>query len=223
MRLSFTHLRVAANTTGLRLAAEIDSPAWPFHTGSMRRAALIFACLGSIGSAQVDLPITTAPLSPERTAVYRAALSDFGGGSPYYLIDLTGVLRPDEGDFAGCMKDFHFLPHSQVLHRLSSQFAKSIPVRLISPEMAAKHPFPPGFSGVGVTSMTSTPPSLPPEDPVAKNARVVLSEIIFDSRHRRAALNVSISGPGAGHSETHVFRLTHGRWILEADCGSGIS
>ena len=71
--------------------------------------------------------------------------------------------------------------------------------------------------------MSSTPPPLPPSDPEAKNDRVVLSEIIFDSRHRRAALNVSISGPGSGHSETHVYRLTRGKWILEADCGSGLS
>jgi hypothetical protein len=186
----------------------------------MRYSALIFVCLAATNSAQSGSPITTSPLSHEQVAVYQAALSGFERGSPYDVIDLTGILRPDEGDYAGCMEGFPASPNSQTLHRLSPKFAATLHVHLISPEMAAEHPSPPGM-GAGVRLMTAPPPS--PEHSEPMRSRVVLSEIIFDSRHHRAALNITISGPDMGHSETHVYKLSHSKWLLEADCGSGIS
>lgn len=199
----------------------IDGPNRQIHICSMRTLAFVMIYVAAIGSAQEGSLVKTTPLSRDQEAIYRAALSGFEKGSPYDVIDLTGVLRPDEGDYAGCMKNFPAPPSSQSLHRLSPEFAKSIHVHLISPEMAAEHPFPSGMSGSGVRSMTSPPP--PPEHFELMMVRVILSEIIFDPRHLRAALNVTAVGPGMGHSETHVYQLAHGKWIPAADCGSGIS
>jgi hypothetical protein len=190
---------------------------------SMRYLALAIACFAMIASAQSGNPITTSALSKEQAAVYRAALASFTGDEPFDVIDLTGVLRPDEGDYAGCMKDFPSPTPAQVLHRLSTQFAQTLHIHLISPEVAVAHPFPSGMSGGGVRSMTATAPAPPPSKSERMNPRVVLSEIIFDSSRHRAALNVTVTAPGMGHSETHVYKFAHGKWLLEADCGSGIS
>ena len=206
------------------VSCQIPHAGWDrrVYTCSMRYPAFLMICLAAISSAQNVSQVTTAPLSHEQAAVYRAALSGFEEGSRYDVIDLTGLLRPDEGDYAGCMKGFPASTSSQTLHRLSQKFATTTHVHLISPEMAAEHPFPNGMTGSGVRSMTAPPPP-PPKHLEPMRSRVVLSEIIFDSRHRRAALNISVSGPGMGHSETHVYQITDGKWIPIADCGSGIS
>jgi len=46
---------------------------------------------------------------------------------------------------------------------------------------------------------------------------MILSEIIFDSYHHRAALNVTVSCIGGGYSETHVYKLHRGNWTHSAD------
>ncbi len=82
----------------------IDGPNCQVHTCSMRTLAFLMIYMAAIGSAQEGSSDKTTPLSRDQEAVYRAALSRFEKGSPYEVIDLTGVLRPEEGDYAGCIK-----------------------------------------------------------------------------------------------------------------------
>jgi hypothetical protein len=156
------------------------------------------------------------PLTRTMEDVYKAVLLQERTNSPYDLIDLTGILRPDEGDYATCMKGFPIAAPSTKLHRLTKAFATKNHMGLISPEYAAQHRFT-GYAGQIQTGST-------PQEPAKIEAcRIQLSEVVFDSRRQRAALNVTISCQGGGHSETHVYRRKHGTWKLLADCGSGIS
>jgi hypothetical protein len=150
---------------------------------------LVASCVAQSGGRVT--PITSLPLNSRQVAVYRAALSELRAYGPYDLIDLTGVLRPDEGDYATCMKGFTAAAPAQSLHHLSSQFAKANHMHLISPETAAEHPFSSGYGSMGVHSMTESSVGVPPPDETA--CRVILSEIIFDSSGQRAALNVTTS------------------------------
>jgi hypothetical protein len=163
-----------------------------------------------------DTQITTLPLHQEQVAVYRQALSEMQSYGPQDLVDLTGVLRPDEGDYATCMKNFLASPQPQQLHRLSRAFAHLNHMDLMSPQAAAERPF--TYSPLRAYSNTEAPPK-----PDESHCRVNLSEIIFDARHRRASLNITVSCPAGGHSETHVYKLNHGKWMHSADCGSGLS
>jgi hypothetical protein len=185
---------------------------------------LIFAVVLLVGTDYGQTPprsgrITSLPLNREQTSIYRAALSGLPSDVPYELIDLTGVLRPDEGDFAICMKDLPAPEQPQALHRLSSHFADSLPVHrlhLISPQAAAEHPMP--YAGSIGGHLVGSPDPLP----IPEMCRITLSEIIYDTHHQQAALNVTIRCTTGGHSETHIYKSHHGKWRHLADCGSGI-
>jgi hypothetical protein len=193
------------------------------HTCSMCR--LLSALVLLLGTGYTQTPpkspqITTLPLNREQISIYRAALSGLPSDVPYELIDLTGVLRPDDGDFATCMNEFPAREQPQTLHRLSSHFADSLSVRrlhLISPQAAAEHPVPYAFATAG------HPVGSPAPLPIPEMCRITLSEIIYDTHRQQAALNVTISCTTGGHSETHIYKRHHGKWRHFADCGSGIS
>jgi hypothetical protein len=186
------------------------------------RITSFFLAISAVAqSGSPATPITLSPLNDRQVAVYHSVLSELRPYGPYDLIDLTGVLRPDEGDYATCMKGFVAPAPAQSLHRFSAQFAQTNHMHLLSPEAAAQHPFSSSYGVVGVHSMTEPLPPSPPHEETS--CRLVLSEVIFDDHHERAALNVTVSCVGGGHSETHVYKLKRGKWVHSADCGSGIS
>jgi hypothetical protein len=193
------------------------------HTCSMRRLLIAVVLLLKTGNGQTVSgisPITTVPLNPEQISIYRAALSGLPADVPYELVDLTGVLHPDEGDFATCMKDFPGPAQHQALHHLSSDFTDSLHIHLlhlISPQAAAEHPIP--FAGSTGGHSVGTPDPLP----IPEMCRITLSEIVYDTHHQRAALNVTIRCTSGDHSETHVYKNQRSKWVHLADFGSGIS
>ena len=185
----------------------------------------MFAIVLLLGNSHAQTPptnslVTSQSLSREQISIYHAALSGLPSDVQYELIDQTGVLQPDEGDFATCMKGFSAPAQPQTLHRLSSDFADSLSVhrlRLISPQVAAEHPIP--YAG----STAGHPVGSPDPLPIAEMCRITLSEITYDIHHQRAALNVTIRCTTGEHSETHVYKSHHGKWTHSRDCGSGIS
>jgi hypothetical protein len=183
-------------------------------------AVVLLLGIGNAQTAPTNSPVTSLPLNHEQMSIYRAALSGLPSDVPYDLIDLTGILRPDEGDFATCMKDFPAPAHDQTLHRLSRDFADSLHIHmlhLMSPEASAEHPIP--YAG----STAGHPVGSPDPLPIPEMCRITLSEIVYDTHHQRAALNVTIRCTTGSHSETHVYKVHHSKWTHFADCGSGIS
>jgi hypothetical protein len=144
------------------------------------------------------MPISSSPLDGEQVAVYQAALLEERRFGPYDLVSITGMLQPDEGDYATCMEGFSRSSVPKQSHRLPQGLAATNHMRLANPNESAA-------------------------DSGPTNCRLILSEVIFDRSHHRAAVNRTVICKNGGSSHTVVYSLRHGVWKHSADCASGIS
>jgi hypothetical protein len=161
-------------------------------------STFILMLTGLMQTANVSLPISSSPLNREQVAVYKAALLEERRFGSYELVSITGMLQPDEGDYATCMKGFSPSSVPTQSHRLPQDVAATNHMRLTDPEESAT-------------------------DSGSMNCRLTLSEVIFDQDHRRAAVNRTVICKYGGDSHTVVYSLRHGEWKHSADCASGIS
>ncbi len=171
------------------------------QTSEVRSYAFFTSILLSSGlllSQQVSMPTSSSPLDREQVAVYQAVLLEERRFGPYDLVSITGMLQPDEGDYATCMKGF-------------------------SPSLVPKqsHRLPPGIAVKNQMHLTN--PNESAADSGQSSCKLILSEVIFDQNHHRAAVNRTVICKNGGSSRTVVYSLHHGEWKHSADCASGIS
>jgi hypothetical protein len=165
------------------------------------------------------------PLTRDEFAVYKAFIADYrsrGEREDLLVVDHTGPLAPDEGDYATCMKGFpkpdtHQQPRS-FEHRLEGEWK----VKLVHTPIKA----PPEYNGE-VILRNDTHESAPgyKSKPLASTAEcsIQFSGIIFDRRHRRAAFWAGMSCTnGGGRGGTLVFERAGQTWRESDTCPIGL-
>jgi len=162
---------------------------------------------------------STSPLNSEQTSVYRDFLAQWrsNGSESINVAELTFILEPDDGDFSGCMKAF---PHEQPLmevHRFAKDFEAANHVLLVDPK-DHKILDPMDQMGQGKSAEAAIRNSF-------DKGILYLSEVIFDAKHKRAAVRYGfVCGGLCGSSETVVLEKRRGIWRRsKQSCGYGIS
>ncbi len=168
------------------------------------------------GSSQVSSTAFTL----EQIAVYQAFLSDYRRGDNRKTInvaEVTETLQPDEGDYSGCMKGFPKSTPAKGARRLTLDFAEQNHLLIVDPKVhKVEDPEDVMRTGQSVESAVESG---------FKSGLLTLSEIIFDTNRKRAALHYSfICGRLCAHFETVVYEKRHGIWRPSKNsCGYGVS
>jgi hypothetical protein len=175
--------------------------------------------LGQEKPAKPSPKITTLPLTADQKSVYRDFLLQFRSSpsQPMNVAELTFIFEPDDADYSGCMKDFQPKPPLTEIHRLGNNFATENGVKTIDPQ---QHKI--------VDPMESMQGGQSAELATKKgfgSGILYVSEIVFDARHKHAALRYGfICGGLCGNSETVVLEKRKGGWRRSRQsCGYGVS
>lgn len=172
------------------------------------------------GSAQPNQKqVSSSPFTEDQVAVYQAFLADYrrGRAETLNVAELTDILQPDEGDYGGCMKGFPKSSPTNVVHRLTHEFATQNHLRAVDPKTHKVDVPEDGIlNGQSVEEAVKSG---------FKSGLLTLSEIIFDKNRRRAALHFSFTcGELCGHTETVVYEKRRNVWKASRhSCGFGIS
>ena len=178
-------------------------------------------------SQQGPQTLKEVPLTRDEFEVYKAFIDDSrarGDREDLLVVESTGPLTPDEGDYATCMKGFPQpapKQHPRIFERL---IEKKWNVRLVN----APIKLPPAFSGGVEMHPGETPKSPPDEESNSRQTRaqcsIQFSEIIFDRHHRRAAFWAGMSCTSwGGRGGTLVFRRVGQGWSqTDTSCPTGI-
>lgn len=168
-----------------------------------------------------QVQISFSPLTAEQTAVYGAFLTDYRRGSRRQeIIDVaetTEILQSDEGDYGGCMKGFPKVAPVEVIHRLTEDFANQNHLHLVDPKLHKFQDPQDGMrNGLSVENAVES---------AFKSGLLTISEIIFDSNRKIAALHYSfVCGQLCAHFETVVYEKRRGVWkASKRSCGYGVS
>jgi len=175
-----------------------------------------------LNSAQPpQLEVLSSPLTSEQSAVYHLFFIDYRQGSSpgdsINVADVTETLQPDDGDYSGCMKDFRRDPPTRIVHRLAEDFAKENNLQLVDLKLhKVQDPADSMMNGLSVESAVKSG---------FKSGVLTISEIIFDTKHKRAAFHYSfVCGKLCAHFETVVYEKRQDRWQRsKLSCGYGIS
>jgi hypothetical protein len=127
------------------------------------------------------------------------------------------ILQPDEGDYSGCMKGFPQNAPPKIIHRLTEDFAKANHLHIVDPKLHKIQDPEEGMrNGLSVESAVESGLS---------SGLLTISEVIFDTNHKRAAFRYSFYCGGlCGHAETVVYEKNHRGWKpSKLSCGFGIS
>jgi hypothetical protein len=196
-------------------------------SGDMRRlftcTALSLATLVLIapqGFTQSGRPqVSYSRFTRDELAVYQAFLADFRQGSNETLnaADRTDILQPDEGDYTGCMKGFEQSAPTNIVHRLTPEFATQNDLSIIDPK-SHKIDDPQDAMLMGRSAEDATEAGF-------KSGVLTLSQVIFDKNHSRAALHYTfVCGRLCAQYETVVYEKRRGVWKNSGhSCGYGIS
>jgi hypothetical protein len=190
------------------------------------RCSLVFALFllqsAHLIYAQPDsVQVQSSPFTREQTAVYQAFLADYRRGDDARTINLadqTDILEPDEGDYSGCMSKFPKAARGKTVHHLGEEFARENRLRVINPKLHKLSDPEEGWRLKGESVESAVQAGF-------DSGLLTLSEIIFDAKHRRAALHYSfVCGKLCAHVETVVYEKRHGVWKRSLlSCGYGIS
>jgi hypothetical protein len=167
------------------------------------------------------------PLTRDEFAAYKAFIDGerSRGEVELLVVDHTGPLTPDDGDYATCMKGFPKPASKQHPRSFEHKLEQEWNVHLVNAPIKA-----PSGPGAGFIVIRPGDPqkSLPDESSKSQPAKIQcstqFSEIIFDRRHRRAAFWAGMSctswgGPGG----TLVFKREGQSWNLsDSTCPTGI-
>jgi hypothetical protein len=174
-----------------------------------------------IASAQSIRPASEPrPVGRDELAVYKTFINGYRLNAKVdqvYVVDNTGVLRPDEGDYATCMKEFSQPAPTQTTRRLGADFATACRVNLV------KEPYRGEFSEY-VSQLEDHRSTGSAGGAKPSGCSLGLSEIIFDKRHHRAALGYQISCSwGGGSTATLVYKRVGRSWVESKPyCATGI-
>jgi len=177
-------------------------PALPFI------ASMLLSMNGLQLLAASPSKVSSSSLNPEQMSVYRDLLAQWRSNpsESINVADLTFVLEPDDGDFNGCMKEF---PHEQPLtevHRFAKDFEVANHVSLVDPK---DHKI--------LDPMDQMRQGEPVESAVRNSfdkGILYLSEVVFDRKHKRAAVRYGfVCGGLCGSSETVVLEKHRGETI----------
>jgi hypothetical protein len=127
------------------------------------------------------------------------------------------ILQPDEGDYSGCLKGFPRNAPPKIIHRLTEDFAKGNNLHIVDPKLRKiQDPEEEMRNGLSVESAVESGLS---------SGLLTISEVIFDTNHKRAAFRYSFYCGGlCGHVETVVYEKHHRGWKpSKLSCGFGIS
>lgn len=189
----------------------------------MKRAliAVIAGLLPTLlfAQSQKKPQLSNGDLTSEQIAVYRDFLASYDTASrqSINLSEATSTFRPDEGDYAGCMKDFPQIQGIFEIHMFRASFARETHVRLVDYEKF---------------KLSEPEAAVRRGDTIEKSVEagfaggiLTVSEILSDKRHHFAALHYSFMCGGlCGHTETIVLRRSRRRWVqTQKSCGFGIS
>jgi len=185
------------------------------------RGLLLLLAFVFAGQSNSDAPpkLSSTPLDADRIAVYRAFVAQYLDG-PRAIINLaqtTSTFAPDKEDFTGCMKNFPVAKPIVEVHSLEGAFAGEKQVRLVDP---AKHQISDPEDGMRQGQAV--------DDAVNMGfdaALMTLSEIIFDTSRKHAALYYSFHcGRLCGNGGTVIYERKAGKWIpSKSSCGSWVS
>ncbi len=192
---------------------------------AMRRrlvVALVLLHLTHLSHAQKDpVQVLSSPFTQEQIAVYRAFLTDYRRGDDARTINIaeqTDILEPDDGDYSGCMKKFPRSARGKIVHNVTEEFARENRLRLVDPKLHKVNDPEEGWMLKGQSVESAVKAGF-------ESGLLTLSDIIFDGKHRNAALHYSfICGKLCAHFETVVYEKRHGVWKpSQLSCGYGIS
>jgi hypothetical protein len=165
--------------------------------------------------------VLSSPFTQEQIAVYHAFLADYRQGNDARTINVaeqTDILEPDERDYSGCMKKFPKAARGKTVHQLTDEFASENRLRVVDPKSHTISDPEEGWMLKGQSVETVVKAGF-------ESGILTLSEIIFDAKHRSAALHYSfVCGRLCAHFETVVYEKRHGAWkATRLSCGYGIS
>jgi hypothetical protein len=183
---------------------------------------LILLQIAHLSYAQTEsVQVLSSSFTQEQIAVYHAFLADYRRGDDARTINVaeqTDILEPDDGDYSGCMKKFPKSPRGKIVHHLTEGFARENRLRVVDPQSHKVSDPEEGWMLKGQSVETAVKAGF-------ESGLLTLSEIIFDAKHRSAALHYSfVCGRLCAHFETVVYEKKHGAWkASRLSCGYGIS
>ncbi|MEO6801960.1 MAG: hypothetical protein ABI197_01810 [Granulicella sp.] len=177
--------------------------------------------------SQSPVQVSSKSLSREQLDFYADFFQDYrkltDSSDTINLAELTGILQPDEGDYAGCMRGFSKIIPQQV-HRWPATFVHNHNLNLVDPTVVHRNIGLQSSFGIRIFPHSTSSTDEIPQVPQKPDSAFTLSEIIFDRKHHRAALNVSFEGVGFGGSSTQVYEYRKGHWHhSNRYCVTGIS
>jgi hypothetical protein len=177
------------------------------------------SAISAHAASDEDVKVSSFPLTSEQLEVYRVFLAEYLKGSKreLNLANVTVVFHPDEGDSSGCMHGFPDSRATVEVHVFDDSFARANHVRVVNPK-THKTKDPEDSMGAGAPVDAAVDEGL-------DNGLFTLSEVIFDSKHNRAALRYEFyCGRLCGQSATVVLEKHKGAWRRsKAFCGYSIS
>jgi hypothetical protein len=191
--------------------------------------AVMLSVPGTLAAAAHKLStepvLTTAPLTPERVAIYRDFLAAYAadpantGGPVLNVVMVTEPFTPtsnmDPDQPCLWADDIDNLTTPQ-LHKLSPEAVPSARIHLVDlrePEpvhtahtLSVPVPF--------VHRKNAAPPPPPPPAATPRPSTLLtLSEIVFNKKHNLAAFHYSYTcGEECGHGETILYEMHDGAW-----------
>jgi hypothetical protein len=184
--------------------------------------ALVLFQLANLSYAQTDsVQVLSSPFTQEQIAVYHAFLADYRRGDDARTINVaeqTDILEPDDGDYSGCMKKFPKSARGNTVHHLTEEFARENRLLVVDPKSYKVSDPEEGWMLKGQSVERAVKAGF-------ESGLLTLSEIIFDEKHRSAALHYSfVCGKLCAHLETVVYEKRHGVWkASQLSCGYGVS
>ena len=168
-----------------------------------------------------SLQVQSSPFTHEQIAVYQAFLTDYRRGDEGRTINVaeqTDILEPDDGDYSGCMNKFPKATRGKIVHNLTEEFARENRLRVVDPKSHKISDPEEGWLLKGQSVDSAVKAGF-------ESGILTLSEVIFDAKHKSAALHYSfVCGKLCAHFETVVYEKRHGVWkASQLSCGYGVS
>lgn len=165
------------------------------------------------------------PLARDEFAVYKAFIDDERSRDAHedlLVVDHTGRLTPDEGDYASCMKGFPQPTPKQHPRRFERRLEREWNVKLVGIPIKVR----PEASTGGIILPNDAQKSPADGESNSRQTRyqgsIEFTEIIFDRQHHRAAIWATVFSNWGERGGTLVFRRVGQSWKESDACPTGI-